>query len=367
MAEAARQAGDFETFHDLAWAAYREGKRNDTELMLLVARAQSLSGRPGDALVMLERIAALGGATDATTSEDFARVRALPRWTEVAERLSVALPVTEPASASAKASTSAKATVDKPVDKPSAPAPPAKAPAPSAPAPAPSTKAPAPSASAPALSPKEPLSFTTVLTPGALAYDAVSRRFIIADGRARRVAVVDEHTGQVATLVGEQGALGEIRGITIDPRRGDLWVATLGDEGASLHRMQLISGRMLQTVSLSIEDPVVAMAHVRAAGLIVADAKGIVWRVRENGKAEKLANLEYVPLGFAADARGRLYVAGGASRIARFSISNTLRRIDTVEVAGDVPPNAPFAVSGDRIHFVVPEGGSFTIRSFPVR
>ena len=68
MAEAAREAGDYEAFHDFAWAAYREGTSNDPELMLLVARAQSLSGRPGDALVMLERIAAVGASTDAATS-----------------------------------------------------------------------------------------------------------------------------------------------------------------------------------------------------------------------------------------------------------------------------------------------------------
>src|SRR5690606_33540708 len=127
-----------------AWAAFNQGKKNDPELMLLVARAQSLSGRPGDALVMLERIAALGGATDAATSDDFARVRALPRWPEVAAKLESAtelpakepaLPAKPPASASAKASTSAlRAPADKTADKPPAKAPalPAKPPAPPA-------------------------------------------------------------------------------------------------------------------------------------------------------------------------------------------------------------------------------------------
>ena len=45
----------------------------------MLARAQSLSGRPLDALVMLQRLAA-GLATDAATSDDFRRVRALPGW-----------------------------------------------------------------------------------------------------------------------------------------------------------------------------------------------------------------------------------------------------------------------------------------------
>ena len=52
--------GDFETFHDLAWRAAQKGRPNDPELMYLLARAQSLSGRPGDALVMLRRLAQLG-------------------------------------------------------------------------------------------------------------------------------------------------------------------------------------------------------------------------------------------------------------------------------------------------------------------
>ena len=47
-------------FHDLAWRAVQKGKPNDPDLMLLLARAQSLSGRPGDALVMLGRIVDLG-------------------------------------------------------------------------------------------------------------------------------------------------------------------------------------------------------------------------------------------------------------------------------------------------------------------
>jgi hypothetical protein len=382
MAEDAKRAGDYEAFHDLAWATYRKGKATDVELMLLVARAQSRSGRPGDALVMLERIAALGGRTDAATSDDFARVRALPRWPEVADKLSSsAEPAVVPSDPAPVKEEPEKPVVEKPAPKrgePSAPkvTPPApKDPEPvkkSVAPPSASTKAPdvaTPAADAPPKDavPKAALSFTTVLTPGALAYDAVSKRFIIADGRARRVAVVDENTGQVATLVGEQGALGEVRGIAIDPQQGDLWVASSSDEGASLHRIQLISGRMLRTVPLAVSEPIVAMAHVRGAGLVMSDTTGVVWRVRQDGKVGKLATLEYVPINLAADTHGRLYVAGGASRIARFSVGATLRKLDTVELDDEIPPRAPFAVSGNRIHFVVPEGGGYTIRSLPIR
>src|SRR5262249_56096839 len=85
--EAAAARGDYETFHDLAWRTVQKGKRNDPELMYLLARAQSLSGRPDDALVMLGRIADLGVATDAATNEDFARVRKLPGWPELEAKL----------------------------------------------------------------------------------------------------------------------------------------------------------------------------------------------------------------------------------------------------------------------------------------
>src|SRR4051812_12459044 len=51
--------GDYELAHDLAWRAVQKGKPNDPDLMLVLARAQALSGRPGDALVMLGRLADL--------------------------------------------------------------------------------------------------------------------------------------------------------------------------------------------------------------------------------------------------------------------------------------------------------------------
>jgi outer membrane biosynthesis protein TonB len=374
----AQERKDYEAFHDLAWAAYRKGRSTDPEVMLLVARAQSLSGRPGDALVMLERIAALGGATDAVTSEDFARVRALPRWPEVAEKLSAAPTAKDPA-----------ATAKEPPPPAKDPGPPAKDPAPaarepasSAKKPAPSKKDPSPREKEPELPPKEPsppakkptpsatesLSFTTVLKPTALAYDAVSRRFIIADRQARRIAVVDEHTGQVATLVGEQGALGEIGGMAIDPRQGELWVVTAGADGTVLHRMQLISGRVLSTTPLpDLSEPVVALTFAGRAGLVAADATGTLRHIRPTGRTEKIAALEYIPRALAADRSGRLYVAGGGPRVARFTLGGALRKIDVVELEPGLPPDAPFTVASGRLHFVVPVEGVFEIRSMGIK
>ncbi|HXG55525.1 MAG TPA: hypothetical protein VNJ03_09135 [Vicinamibacterales bacterium] len=315
---------DFETFHDLAWMAYRKGRPDDPELMLLLARAQSLSGRPGDAMVMLDRLAARGVVTDAATSDDFASVRSLQKWI------------------------GAKATS-------------AASPAPST---APPAATPPPPRSASRRAPGAPLTFTTILTPSALAYDAVSRRFIIADRVARRIAVIDEHTGLVATLVGAQGALGDIGGVAIDPQQGDLWVVSSTSDGAKLHRMQLISGRVLSTTALrGPQNRVVALAFARHVGLVLADASGTIWRVSAEGRSDRLAALEYVPRTLATDSEGRLYVAAGAPRLARFDLSPSMRKIDMLELAPDIPPDAPFVIVGSRLHLVDATGGGHVLRS----
>ena len=70
-----------------AWRAAQKGRPNDPALMYLLAWAQSLSGRPGDALVMLRRIAELGVPTDAAENDDFRRVRVLPGWAELEARI----------------------------------------------------------------------------------------------------------------------------------------------------------------------------------------------------------------------------------------------------------------------------------------
>ena len=78
QALAAAERQDYNAFHDLAWRTLQIGPKNDPANMTMLARAQSLSGRPGDALVMLQRLAAMGIVTDAATNNDFERVRALP-------------------------------------------------------------------------------------------------------------------------------------------------------------------------------------------------------------------------------------------------------------------------------------------------
>lgn len=348
----ARARNDFETFHDLAWLAYRKGRPDDPELMLLVARAQSLSGRPGDAIVMLERLAARGIATDAATDEDFANVRALPRW-----------------NAANGAAVSAAPSPHAPASIPVAPPAPPAVSAPAVPAAPPNASVtPAPPNPPAKREPGSALKFNTILTPTALAYDAVSKRFIIADRSARRIAVIDETTGQVATLVGAQGALGEIGGIAIDPQQGDLWVVSSSGEDILLHRMQLVSGRMLSTMPIAgPKDRILAVAFVRNVGLVASDASGTMWHVRSGGRAEKLTSLEYVPRAIAADGEGRLYVAGGGPRLARFALTPSVRKIDVVEVESHALAGGPFAIVGNRIAVLAGDEAGYEIRSVPLR
>lgn len=391
----AHAKGDFESFHDFAWAAYRKAKPNDPELMLLIARAQSLSGRPGDALVMLERVAAQGrmGPPEIVTDPDFARVRALPRWDEVREKLLIGivgsvpgkLPDAPPESKKPDPA-AATAPVLKPeppksepaIIKPEAPKPeppkpeppkgePTKSeptkPAPSKPD-APKSK---PERPAPARTPGSPLKFTTALTPTALAYDRVSKRYIIGDRRARRIAVIDENTGQVSTLVGALGALGDVDGIAIDAQQGDLWVVTSGEEGSSLSKMQLISGRVLSTVAIrEMTAPIVALSFVSGAGLVAADSEGILWALRPGGRGEKLTSLEYVPKALGSDGRGRLYVSAGGPRLARFAMA-PFRRLGTVELDSHRVPDGPFVVVADRLEAIVSAGDGYELVSTTIK
>ena len=233
MALEAKAREDFELFHDLAWRALQKGRPNDPELMTLVARAQSLSGRPLDALVMLNRLADLKVVTDAATSDDFRRVRELPGWVDLESRMPGGKPAGAPPATSPVVSTPA------PAPSPSKAAPPEK-----------------PASSEPARDepvvgePGEALRFSTApFTPAGLAYDAVSNRFIVGDRESRKLSVVGERSHNVTNLASAANAgFSEIASLAIDAREGDLWVVSSGDGTASLHKLQLISGRVFFAV-----------------------------------------------------------------------------------------------------------------------
>ncbi len=225
--------GDYETFHDLAWRAMQKAKPNDSDVMYLLARAQALSGRPGDALVMLQRLRDLGVTTDAETNDDFRRVRALKGWADfLASPPPAAAPAASAPAPPAPATPSSARAVD---TAPSAPATPARS----------------------SLVPETALTFDAKsLDPVGLAYDAVSRRFLVGDRSSARLIVVDEMSHHVTNLVSAASAdfLARISGFAIDAKRGDLWVASTDEQASALHKLQLVSGRVLMKATTAAED-----------------------------------------------------------------------------------------------------------------
>jgi hypothetical protein len=284
----AAERQDYETFHDLAWRAVQTGPKNDPALMYLLARAQSLSGRPGDALVMLQRLAQIGTKTDAATNDDFRRVRALPGWAELEGGVSSN---TATGGSATTTPTGSAAPTERNESRPSPPA-------------APSPVAPRPAAPPPASA--ESVRFTmTTLAPAGLAYDTVSKRFIVGDREMRRLTVVDEFSQHVANLASAQSAgFGSIAALEIDPRLGNLWVVSGGEPSSAtvpsgdpvrttLHKLQLISGRVLESFGLADRFASATFVDVAAAAdgtILVLDAAGHrVFRLRAKSSELEVA------------------------------------------------------------------------------
>ncbi len=289
LAAAARR--DYEAFHDLAWRAVQLGPRQDPNLMFLLARAQCLSGRPHDALVMLRRVAGAGVAGEALTSDDFQRTRDLPDWPEV----QALIEGTGPASAPTRA--------------------------PTAPVPA------AASASAPPAAPHRPDAMDQSVrvtagrfAAGGLAYDFVSHRFVVGDLHGRKLMVVSDGADQLVDLVrAESAGFHDIRAVEIDGRRGDLWVASATGDEWTIHRMQLISGRPLKAINASVGgDPLnLADLAVTPSGTVLAidSAAGRLLMLRPNAAALELAVQLKVQAATSVTATGDediVYVAHGA-------------------------------------------------------
>jgi hypothetical protein len=276
---------DYERFHDLAWRAAQKGRPNDPELMRLLARAQSLSGRYDDALVMLRRLAQMGVATDARESDDFRTVRTLPGWAELEALMTGP---SEPGDATAPATTSPTAAVTPPAlsgasvaaGKANARSSPGKAAA--------LTKAPSPAAPSPSLVPAPaatgsgeetlPLADTDI-DPIGLAYDTASRRFVVGDRRANKLLVADEVFKRVNDLLSaSSGGFGALGAIEIDARRGDLWVTSSTADGvATIHKLQLVSGRVLSRIEVPAE-----LLPAAFSDLLITDA-GLLLLVDAHG------------------------------------------------------------------------------------
>jgi hypothetical protein len=113
-----------------------------------------------------------------------------------------------------------------------------------------------------------------------LAYDAVSRRFVVGDLRARKLMVVGESADHAVDLVrADSAGFHDISGMEIDGRRGDLWVVTSAspENDWTIHRMQLLSGRPLKTIPVPAEfEPIrlVDIAVSPSGAVLVLDALG---------------------------------------------------------------------------------------------
>jgi hypothetical protein len=323
----AAERKDYETFHDLAWRAVQSGPKNDPGLMYLLARAQSLSGRPGDALVMLQRLVQMGTKTDAATNDDFRRVRALPGWAEL-ERSGGATSVASPAPPTAPSSPPDAIESGRPrnprdenrLTSPVTAASPSNAGA----KPVEPRGTPSPAAFV------ESLRFTTAAsTPAGLAYDAVSRRFIVGDREARKLTVVDEFSQHVANLASAQSAgFGNIAALEIDPRQGNLWVVSTDAPAPSdaapradaapsrptLHKLQLVSGRVLQTFVPPDRAGAARFVDVATTSdstvLVLDDSGHRIFRLRPKATdLEVAAKLTERPSSIAPAAEGIAYVA----------------------------------------------------------
>jgi hypothetical protein len=313
LALEAAERQDYERFHDLAWRTIQAGPKNDPANMYMLARAQSLSGRPGDALVMLQRLAQMGSKNDAATNDDFRRVRALSGWAEFTAASDSLVP-TQPSTAPVQGQP--RDNVANRVKPPVAPENAVDA----------AAKPVEPRAAAPGLGPSESLRFTgSATTPAGIAYDAVSRRFIVGDRDGRKLTVVDEFSQHVANLASAQSAgFGTIAAFEIDPRQGNLWVAsseptsTDNSSGSAarttLHKLQLISGRVLQSFTLPDRLGAARFADVAVTAdstvLVLDDSGQRVFRLRSKGTdLEVVASLNDRPSTIAPAPDALAYVA----------------------------------------------------------
>ena len=325
---------DYEQFHDLAWRAVQTGPPRNTDLLYLLARAQSLSGRPHDALVLLGRLAAMGFVGDAASDDDFRAVRQLRQWGELDAAPASAAPPPPAASPAI-------------VRPPTVPAP--TVPVPTVPAPAAaSTTVSSPVALSRAM--QDALRIPGVaLGPAGLAYDRASSRFIVADGGQRKLMVIDERLGHVVDLVTSASAgFYHITGLEIDPLRGDLWVVSAepGEPAAdkspasALHKLQLVSGRPLDRVPCPVDLQPCRLQDVavtRDGGVLVLDTIGnrlLRWRA-SNHEFTTVATLRVSRPTSLAPAGNRIVYVAHESGIARVDTSSGA--VDSLTASRDVP------------------------------
>jgi hypothetical protein len=327
LARAAIDARQYEHAHDLAWLAFQRGPRQDPQTLTLLARTQSLSGRGDDAFVMLRRLADAGvGIEDLETSADFERVRNDARWPELLaafNRLTAAGADEPPVTESPR--TAAPANAPTPTL--------AAAPAPSETArpPAPAETPPVEPGTANAARAEEDLAIAGLpFTPVALAYDAVSARFILSAATTDALTVLSQTSRTTASLTSRGwSGLEHTTAMAIDRTSGDLWVALNGAAGAALHRLQLISGRRLDALQIDDSASVeVASIVASRAGVYALDRRGrrVLRRDAQASRLVPFAALpdELTPVSM-AQSPAALYVAHGGG-IRRIEVASRRQR-----------------------------------------
>ena len=120
---------------------------------------------------------------------------------------------------------------------------------------------------------------TPAIDPVGLAYDSASRRFVVGDGHDNKLIVADEVFNHVNDLIGATSAgFGTLSAVEIDTRRGDLWVTSSEANGvASVHKLQLVSGRVLARLDMPASLKPVAIsdfAVLDSGGLLLLDSTG---------------------------------------------------------------------------------------------
>lgn len=299
LALAAIASGDYVQAHDYAWRVVQLSPPRDPAALLLLARAQSLSGRGRDAYVVLRRLADAGVVVnEVETSDEFRRVREDPRWPEL---LALYAELRTNASATTSPSSARQIPVDAPERETPAREVPAREGAMSTPPAARVADSPSPaSASVPRAprarddAPAETAAPAAMelrlppqlVSPTALAYDAVSGRFVLATASGDALHVLSEVSGNAVRLVAE-GWAGDAHpsAVAIDARRGDLWVAANGSRRSTLHQLQLISGRHLRAFDVPADAGpahLVSLAVGRDAIYALDTADGRVFSL-ENG------------------------------------------------------------------------------------
>lgn len=327
LAVAAAERRDYQAFHDLAWRTVQTGPRNDPSLMFLLARAQALSGRPHDALVMLERIGPHPIASEAVTDAAFESVRQLPDWPALEARLknetapaTTAAPATAPATVGIAPSASSAAPPAAPT--PNAPTAPARNAARNEARPTP--PAPVPGIAGATTAEAGHFSLNQFRLAG-LAYDSVSERFILADQSNRKIVIVGKGTNHGVDLVrADSAGFQNITALAINGARGDLWVAS-GDGGAAtLHRVQLVSGRPLRSYPLNLRD-----GSIRIVDLAVAKDDAILALDDVGGQLFQLraGNTTFEPP-VRIDAQTLTSVTAADNRVAYVSHRDGLIRVD---------------------------------------